>query len=113
MIIPGDGHRLMQFAYVNDLVHAMLRAMEEPRAVGEAFNIGDTKPLTQVEVVERLAKVANVEPRWSPRSARHHRAGRRQRDGRALLFRRVLRSAPHHDEHRQGDAHAEDEADAV
>ena len=36
--------------------------MEEPRAVGEAFNIGDTKPLTQVEVVEKLAKAANVEP---------------------------------------------------
>jgi nucleoside-diphosphate-sugar epimerase len=31
----------MQFVYVNDLVHAMIRSMEEPRAVGEAFNIGD------------------------------------------------------------------------
>ena len=61
VIIPGDGHRLMQFAYVNDLVHAMIRSMDEPRAVGEAFNIGDTKPLTQVEVVEKLAKVANAE----------------------------------------------------
>ena len=62
VIIPGDGHRLMQFVYVNDLVHALARAMEEPRAVGEAFNIGDPKPLTQVEFVERLAKVAGVEP---------------------------------------------------
>jgi nucleoside-diphosphate-sugar epimerase len=62
VIIPGDGHRLMQFAYVNDVVQAMIRSMDEPRAVGEAFNIGDTKPLTQVEVVEKLAGVANVEP---------------------------------------------------
>jgi len=62
IIIPGDGHRLMQFAYVNDVVQAMIRAMDEPRAIGEAFNIGDTKPLTQVEVVDRLARVANVEP---------------------------------------------------
>ena len=62
IIIPGDGHRLMQFVYVNDLVHAMVRAMEEPRAVGEAFNIADPKPLTQVEFVERLAKIAGVEP---------------------------------------------------
>ena len=62
VIIPGDGHRLMQFAYVNDVVQAMIRSMDEPRAVGEAFNIGDTKPLTQVEVVEKLARVANVEP---------------------------------------------------
>jgi len=51
----------MQFAYVNDVVEALMRAMEEPRAVGEAFNMGDPKPLTQVEVVERLAKAANTE----------------------------------------------------
>ena len=62
VVIPGDGHRLMQFVYVNDLVHAMVRSMEEPRAVGEAFNIGDPKPLTQVEVLERLAKAANCDP---------------------------------------------------
>jgi nucleoside-diphosphate-sugar epimerase len=62
VIIPGDGHRLMQFTYVNDLVTAMLRAMEEPKALGEAFNIGDPKPLTQVEVVEKLAKAANADP---------------------------------------------------
>jgi nucleoside-diphosphate-sugar epimerase len=62
VIIPGDGHRLMQFAYVNDVVQAMIRAIDEPKAIGEAFNIGDTKPLTQVELVEKLAKVANVEP---------------------------------------------------
>jgi len=35
--------------------------MYEPRAVGEAFNMGDSKPLTQVELVERLAKAANTE----------------------------------------------------
>jgi nucleoside-diphosphate-sugar epimerase len=62
IVIPGDGHRLMQFVYVNDLVAAMVRAMEEPRAVGEAFNIGDSKPITQVELVEKLARAANVEP---------------------------------------------------
>jgi nucleoside-diphosphate-sugar epimerase len=62
IVIPGDGYRLMQFVYVNDLVEAMIRAMEEPRAEGEAFNIGDPKPLTQVEFVEKLAKVANAEP---------------------------------------------------
>jgi nucleoside-diphosphate-sugar epimerase len=62
IIIPGDGHRLMQFTYVNDLVQAMVRAMVDPKAVGEAFNIGDPKPLTQVEFVERLAKAANLEP---------------------------------------------------
>jgi len=62
IIIPGDGHRLMQFTYVHDLVQAMVRAMEDPKALGEAFNIGDPKPVTQVELVEKLARTANVEP---------------------------------------------------
>jgi 2'-hydroxyisoflavone reductase len=61
IIIPGDGHRLMQFVYVNDLVQSMLRSMDEPKAVGEAFNIGDPKPLTHAELVEKLARAANVE----------------------------------------------------
>jgi nucleoside-diphosphate-sugar epimerase len=52
----------MQFLYVRDMVDALVRAMVEPRAVGEAFNIGDSKPVTQVELVERLARIANVEP---------------------------------------------------
>ena len=62
IIIPGDGHRLMQFVYVRDLVDAMARSLVEPRAVGEAFNIGENKPVTQVELVEKLAKTANADP---------------------------------------------------
>jgi len=61
IIIPGDGHRLMQFVYVNDLVQAMVRALTESRAVGEAFNIADPKAVTQAEFVERMAKVAGTE----------------------------------------------------
>jgi nucleoside-diphosphate-sugar epimerase len=58
IIIPGDGHRLMQFVYVKDLVRALVRAMEVPNAAGEAFNIGDSRPLTQAEAVQALAGAA-------------------------------------------------------
>ena len=58
IIVPGDGHRLMQFVYVKDLVAAMVRSLEVPAAVGEAFNIGHDKPVTQVELIHALAKVA-------------------------------------------------------
>ena len=51
----------MQFVYVNDLVQSMLRSMDEPKATGEAFNIGDPKPLTHAEMVEKLARAANLE----------------------------------------------------
>jgi nucleoside-diphosphate-sugar epimerase len=58
VIIPGDGRRLMQFIYVRDLVLAGIKAMEEPNAVGHAFNIANARPLAQSEVVEAFAKAA-------------------------------------------------------
>jgi nucleoside-diphosphate-sugar epimerase len=62
ILIPGDGTRLMQFLYVKDLVRACLRAMEVEAAVGEAFNIGNPKPLTQVEAVREMARAAGKKP---------------------------------------------------
>jgi 2'-hydroxyisoflavone reductase len=62
LIIPGDGRRLMQFAFVKDLVTAGLKAMEEPNAVGHAFNIANARPLTQTEVVQALAEAAGRKP---------------------------------------------------
>lgn len=61
IVIPGDGHRLMQFVYVHDLVQATLRAMDEPAAAGEAFNIGNSRPVSQSELVGILAQVAGLE----------------------------------------------------
>src|SRR5579862_9099289 len=57
VIVPGDGRRLMQFVYVKDLVAATLKAMEEPSAVGHAFNIANARPIAQTELVEALARV--------------------------------------------------------
>jgi 2'-hydroxyisoflavone reductase len=59
IIMPGDGRRLMQFVYVKDLVWACLRAIEEPAAVGHAFNVANLRPVTQTEAVEALAAVAS------------------------------------------------------
>lgn len=62
ILIPGDGTRLMQFVYVKDLVRACLRAIEAPEVVGESFNIGSPKPLTQVEAVREIARAAGKKP---------------------------------------------------
>jgi len=77
IIIPGDGHRLMQFVYVKDLVRALIRAMEVPNAEGEAFNIGDSRPLTQAEVVQSLAAAAGKPSQMVriPREAIAHLGG--------------------------------------
>ncbi len=62
IIIPGDGNRLMQFVLVSDLVAALMASLSEPGAVGQAFNIGNDKPLTQLELVLELAKTAKENP---------------------------------------------------
>lgn len=64
VILPGDGRRLMQFAYVRDLVYACLKVLEVPDAAGHAFNIGNAKPLTQTEAVQVLARVAGKEAKF-------------------------------------------------
>ncbi len=63
IILPGDGRRLMQFAYMKDIVCACVEAMEEPTAVGHGFNIANLRPITQLEAVEAFAAVAQKTPR--------------------------------------------------
>jgi nucleoside-diphosphate-sugar epimerase len=58
IVLPGDGRRLMQFVYVNDLVKAALKSMDEPNAIGHAFNVANPRPLSQTEFVEALAKAS-------------------------------------------------------
>jgi 2'-hydroxyisoflavone reductase len=62
VILPGDGHRLMQFVYIKDLVRASLRAMEAPDAVGEAFNVANERPVTQAEFIQAMAAAAGKKP---------------------------------------------------
>ena len=63
IIVPGDGSRLMQFALVNDIVEACIKAMDEDAADGEAFNIANPAAVTQSEVVNALARAAGAEPK--------------------------------------------------
>lgn len=58
IIVPGDGSRLMQFVYVEDLVWVCRRVIDEPAAVGQAFNVAHERPVTQVEAVQAMAEAA-------------------------------------------------------
>ena len=58
MDVHGDGQQTRSFTYVDDTVDGIVRAMFSERAVGEIFNIGNTKPVTihaLAEMVWRLA----------------------------------------------------------
>jgi 2'-hydroxyisoflavone reductase len=62
IILPGDGGRLMQFAYIKDLVAAMIHSISDPAAIGQSFNIGNDRPVTQLELIHALAKACKKKP---------------------------------------------------
>lgn len=62
IILPGDGRRLMQFVFIKDLVWACLKVMTEPNAVGHAFNIANSRAMTQLEMVHALAEASSKKP---------------------------------------------------
>ena len=42
----GDGTQTRSFTYVGDVVRAMVALIDEPRAIGQVFNIGNGKEIT-------------------------------------------------------------------
>ena len=60
IILPSEGHRLMQFVYVHDLVEAAVRLLEHRNVVGHAFNIANPRAITQHELILELARAAGA-----------------------------------------------------
>jgi nucleoside-diphosphate-sugar epimerase len=58
IIVPDDGSRLMQFVYVDDVVSCCVRVLEEPQAIGQAFNVAHERAITQNEAVQAFARAA-------------------------------------------------------
>jgi UDP-glucose 4-epimerase len=50
----GDGTQSRSFTFVGDVVDALIRLAQEPRAVGEVFNIGNTGEVTIRDLAERV-----------------------------------------------------------
>lgn len=46
--IYGDGTQIRAWCYVDDMVDGLMRALENPRAIGESFNIGNARAVTTV-----------------------------------------------------------------
>jgi UDP-glucose 4-epimerase len=43
LVIHGDGSQIRAWCYVDDMVEALLLALEHPNAVGESFNVGNAR----------------------------------------------------------------------
>lgn len=60
IILPSDGHRLMQFVFVRDLATLAVKVLEQRNAVGHAFNTAYPKPITQHDLIREFAKASGA-----------------------------------------------------
>jgi nucleoside-diphosphate-sugar epimerase len=61
IIIPGDGLATMQWVWSRDVARAAILASETGAAVGHAYNLANYPPVTQIEFVRLLARVAGTD----------------------------------------------------
>jgi UDP-glucose 4-epimerase len=50
----GDGNQSRSFTYVGDVVEALVTLAQEPRAIGEVFNIGNAGEVTMTDLALRV-----------------------------------------------------------
>jgi UDP-glucose 4-epimerase len=50
----GDGTQCRSFTYVGDVVNALIKLINEPKAVGQVFNIGNGNEITIGSLAERV-----------------------------------------------------------
>jgi UDP-glucose 4-epimerase len=53
----GDGTQSRSFTYVGDVVRAMVALINEPRAVGQVFNIGNGREITISDLAARIKQI--------------------------------------------------------
>jgi UDP-glucose 4-epimerase len=55
--VYGDGKQSRCFCYVGDVVSALIRLMNEPKAVGEVFNVGSNQEITILELAKKVKEL--------------------------------------------------------
>ena len=60
--IHGDGSQIRAWCYVDDMVEALLLALEHPNAVGESFNVGNARSaVTIYDLALRIKRLTGLE----------------------------------------------------
>jgi len=54
MTVFGDGHQSRSFTHVGDVVGALVKLVNEPKAVGQVINIGNTQEVSILELAGRI-----------------------------------------------------------
>jgi UDP-glucose 4-epimerase len=54
----GDGRQSRSFTHVSDVVGALLKLVNEPKAIGEVINVGNTEEVTIFKLAERVRELS-------------------------------------------------------
>jgi UDP-glucose 4-epimerase len=54
----GDGKQSRAFTHVSDVVGALLKLVNEPKAIGQVINIGNTEEITIEQLAERVRELS-------------------------------------------------------
>ena len=58
LVIHGDGSQIRAWCYVDDMVEALLLALEHPQAIGESFNVGNARSaVTIYDLAQRIKRL--------------------------------------------------------
>lgn len=58
--IYGDGNQIRAWCYVDDFVDCLMRCLENPKAIGESFNIGNSRAVVTIfGLAETVCRVLN------------------------------------------------------
>ncbi|MEO8150694.1 MAG: NAD-dependent epimerase/dehydratase family protein [Bacteroidia bacterium] len=58
--IYGDGNQIRAWCYVDDFVDCLMQCMENPRAIGESFNVGNARAvITTLGLAQTVCRVLN------------------------------------------------------
>ena len=55
----GNGKQTRSFTDVSDVVGALIKLAQEPRAIGQVFNIGNTEEISILDLAERIRAMAS------------------------------------------------------
>ena len=62
LVIHGDGSQIRAWCYVDDMVEGTLLCLEHPDAVGQTFNIGNTRStVTIYDLAQRIRRLTGAE----------------------------------------------------
>lgn len=59
----GTPSHVRDYMFVDDQVHAYLRALEDDRSVGEVFNVSPGNPVTNIDLAKKIAEIVGYRGR--------------------------------------------------